>query len=1468
MSEEYTPSPRTYTRTNFVELLQLITPEVYKTEDLALSGVETNPFSNIINAHVQAANSISTVLPMSSVIGTQVSAINTLEGISQYFVKQNKLTNLNPFQFETKILIPLGQTLSNFDTSAEFQSYLSGTLLPSIVVPTPTDNSVLEANFSTLSSLTNDSLGASSVHEYLADVLGWFYFLNTSANGSLAWEPSGYVTSSLTRLYTGDTLETADGVRGFTEHIWRNYDVCSFFEDSALIPESYVSATSDRLHTYLSGTQKLSNLLSFVDAVYSKLHMDKTDFRVKTAFQDYIDAQTTLEDTVNKGPLQKFQTMMALGMADYTDAVENIGLIYDINQVKDEHLEYIAELIGWRLRGESPAKWRHQLRNAVDIYKKSGTLAAVQTAINTLIVDSVFDVSGQVQELWESYIPFLIWYALGTESEYFQNLETWTKDKAQIAGMERYSTSSLEENLKLVTDFILLDLYKLFPENFIFNNKKWDPPRFYTLDKFGCTEDLYTILGEDGMLPFHLHKPTDKGFQAYKQDAKVFDEEDQFDAALTYGPLGYGVYMAGLNHPGAGNRPIYLSATGDMNFVFNYRGHLNYPVPPFEEVKYFRDSSVTADLVEALVEKLKCFGVREAFADQVGTFIVDEGVTSDTNLGSLNEFLLLFSSCQVAPNYDSVMLSHSNYEKNLLNLWNGKSSHLFIDFDNTDFDFAKTTFEGDSRYALYEAARVGKEFAPGHAIVRTNLNASAEEFAYDYSGVDWDYLGINHDDDRGALGEGTVLANFESSSAKMRILAGGGDQGDLDWQSGRGGLNTFKRNMVDNIADTFAFDLPASTENLNTLVNRKALRRRNYRFTLPKEGYYDRTGFNGPTSWDASTVEHSYVSGIGELTLGYVASAGKFHPVADPVEPTGIWHFCEGLASTRTFSGIDTSTTFPYRGLSSVALNNNSKIPELSASATQYVDRCQTPPVYLVAHSLFEQKARDHAAEAIKVDSSSFDLDGYWKDNIQSYANQAIASGLVINSYDDYINFSFQSGLHKLHRDYYRHLGRHTLSVADMAKTANIFGHVFGKGLYNCDFALAGSAGTTFIASSFADSTSIVTSSTGAFIASDAGDMVVPVTGKFIEGSAFSAEFRNPHILSGVEFVQPSGIPEGSEFRVFKADKSFRTQGGENYLIENTVIKSKSTQGLARIRFDLSAYGDRINHLIKDHKFSLNIRSLVGDEIRNELGGGSVGVWIHTDTLEPTSNLMWSWTPSNKWVLHEESALDTALVLNQLAHIKTFPISSPAEGSKCLHDLLSPNPINNVKLSEVREEYFEDFTVDFDTRNYTIHNNFEYLDIIPVPEKYYKNKDLVHLQEFTPTNYIVEVFFVPNDNSSKYLLIDEVQLTDSTLRDWAAIGTGHGIETNGTPLRRFVAEDKLYLTKEELRQVLKFYNALMGQGTGIYATTLASRDAAITADIMEQSGGSRLNYRLFPEWTIFSKYGTDNQTYESLEFDN
>ena len=1148
---------------------------------------------------------------------------------------------------------------------------------------------------------------------------------------------------------------------------------------------------------------------------------------------------------------------------------------------------------------------------------------------------------------------------------------------------------------------------------------------------------MYTVIYEKENLPWHYHSRGSREFRQLRKEAADNGELRQWDAANTFGPLGPGVYMAGESHP-EGERPLYLSATGDPYFAFNFRQNRNFPLPPFEEEKYYKDCSLTENMVAFLMERLKCFGVREAFVDEMESYIMSSTVEASSNLGSLNEWLFFDTSAQLPPNYNTILRHITKYTYNVLGLWNGKSSHLFVDYDTTDFDFAKTTLEGDSKVALYEAARVIKRFVPAHAIPRININASANE-DITYSGTDWDYVSLDHGDEGFShLQTCSVLAGYECSGVSM-----GGPPGS---HSGRNQFNTFQRDAVDAFADPLI-----SSSTVTTAAPRKALRRRNYRFTLPEDGYYDRAGFNGPTNWDASTMEFGLrgrgepASGLGELTLGYLYSANAFYPVHDTANLSGVWHQCEDLGSPRTFSGAPTARTYPYRGLSSspllgvgeerwtslqyyrsidptdaaytkgrwklndtsdntaatrlyfgtkglgwgqsgfsntpildtaVSANQSDSVwcpknlasgdkialvqtgsddsanvgkrlvynvtgavtvnktshgsPQLANGAFYYTvpisyaygdgavlddddgadyveifsitteggqahhqDRGQLPPIYATMHKLYERQALEMAKNLMLSDPSAYSASSNWYNCAQSLANSGIASGYVGDTFDIYRDFKFGRGLHKTFADYCYYFNRHDLGRNEMFNTGpNIFAHIFDRALYNCDFSVEGSAVSTtlsgsFIASSIAidnpiswnngsgvfSTCAVNTYSTGAknlpasgtYIASSIEEMVLPMSGTFTPGKPLNAEYRNPKILSGIEFVQTSGAPSANEFRIFKLDPSFAVAGEDNFLIDNVVIKQKSSGGLPRIRFDLSSYGPRRNYLVPDHKFSLNISALVGEENRLRLGGETMGVWIHTNC---TSGWMWSFVPNDskyvsndnrladgRWIYHKEGDLSIREVTQNLAFKHTFEVKERTRNSdyrRCLGNIddYGSRQVNNGSLLNLISSDFTNFNIQFDTRNYSIYNNMEYSEVIPVPEEVYKSKDNVHT---SATNYYVEIFLMPTVDDSKYLLIEDIKLQDVTQRENAGIGTGYGIETKGTPLRPFVKEDKLELDKDEMQSVLKFFTGLMGSGVGVYATNYAARDKALTASVMERDGGGRLNYRLNPLWNVYEQ---------------
>jgi hypothetical protein len=393
----------------------------------------------------------------------------------------------------------------------------------------------------------------------------------------------------------------------------------------------------------------------------------------------------------------------------------------------------------------------------------------------------------------------------------------------------------------------------------------------------------------------------------------------------------------------------------------------------------------------------------------------------------------------------------------------------------------------------------------------------------------------------------------------------------------------------------------------------------------------------------------------------------------------------------------------------------------------------------------------------------------------------------------------------------------------------------------------------------------------GTYVANTIDSMVVPLNGYFSSNAFGNAEYRNPHILSGIEFVQTSGASNQNKFEIIKLDESLFLENDDSFLKNKVLIKSFCTNGLPRLRFDLSSYGPRVNTLIKDHYFTLKIKSQIASEVATEYGGGSMGVWIHTgiQTGENGDKYMWCWTPRNRWELIVYNKLTQRILIDDIAHTHNFDLFSVTVDPEYRNDtrercLGNDTPefesaqatITTSPFEYLKEQYLENIEINFDTRNYTNYNNYEYLEIIPVPENYYKIKNLVH---DTNTKYYVEIFKLPQGDVNKYLLISDIFLQDLTLKQNSGFQLNYGIETSSIPLVPFVEEERLYPDKEQLRHILKFFN-------GLIEDPLTTRDATISSPILDTSGGSRLNYKIHP--SLVSGTALNQGQYTSIDLTN
>ena len=1479
------PTSRNYYKRNYVDTLELITPDFYNQDDITASGYETNVVDVVINSHINAANSMTSELSglfVSAIPNTSFSSMDNINGIAQYFIQQNKLTNITPQSFERDLLFPVGKTLLDFNTSSDFYNYLSGTLLPTIV------NDYNDCNTRTVSAYDDT---ASGTHIHLINSLSWFYFLNLSGDSrGFAHEPSAIVASALTEnIYKGKRLSLNDGIKALTDFVYLNYETCAAWQGLNLIPDEFLPSgllDSSLSGPGTSGTQQLNKLKTIVDVIYSPHYSNRSDTKVRDSFNDYIDDGTLLSTTETKGPLHRLLKAFSYSMFDRLEEAEVINLLYDIDECPREYLHQIAKLIGWKLYGTSESRQRLQLKNAVSLYKKTGTKESIQGAVNSLFSEDIFDVSANIHELWESYIPFLIYYALSTESSLFEDFNSWTRQAAIDKGITTsagptYSSSSMDFNIRAVVDNILLYLTCLHP-------------------------DLFRIAGE----PFPL----------------LILSGNVVTPPLVGGrklPLQAGALIPGVS--------VFIE---DPNFQFNYRER-GFPIPPWEHISYYTQCEVTDSFINDLFEFLLCFGVTESFATSVREYIKDNTTRASDSFRDDNGWLMFTSGVNDPPNLGAILQDPTLSRTKMLSMWNGKSSHFKFIMHADSFDFTKNSFTHDSKWAPAYAARVTKDFAPAHSIPESRLETSANEYM-EFSGTaKWI---INPSKTESYIGSGfTVLesppftATVEKSDYPYLFAGAGVSAINLDGIR-RGGTNpsgqpiyrrTVNRLHLVNsgIHDAeFTEDQRAGLGGvLSATVFRNNIRRRNYKNTLPTKGYYDRTGFNMPISWDSSTIEYSYVagepslsgtsaSGLGMIPLGYVASAGYYLPIDDFSSIPGVYKNCETLDSPNTFSGVDTSNTFPCRGLSS--LGADSKSPQYRDSPANYVDRGQAADIIETMHSIKERQKLEKARHYVSSNFSYY-TDDYDQFNAElSFANSSTESdGWFPNSMDDYHNYKFERGLHQIYDAYTDKFKRHGMNMvaADVEGGPLIHAHLYGNGFFNGSFKVEGpnktlgnSGNLQLLVASAMSEVVPLTLSHSSFSGVVVGDSYTESHGSHLvsAGSLFassvmltgvcSVEIRNDTILSGIDLIHPSGVDVNNSFQIYNTAPTFSIDNpSKTYHISNTLIKLKSMKGLSRLRMSikeasgLSTYSPYYLRddgvLFPDHKYKLKVRYAAGTENGEYLGGVPIGAWIHT---EVESGTFWTYTTNNKWEKSDVSAISENFIkTNSHYHTqdtKKFPQVLARCGS------LASLPISTSStpslISELTEEDYTFMEVDFHTFN----KGLQRRDLVEEPYGSHfverpKNisEDLKQrLQDIgdlhtEDQNYVVELFMYPSpQNINKFIFVDHVGLLDETLNDkltYDVSGDWHSAPFS--VLRRgakYINPTTDTYTPEDIRVIFNFFNSTVGAN---HFSPLASRVASETEDLYGASGGGRLSYRQQPEYYSFTVDSTYNN-YTELKIDN
>ena len=1470
---------QTYFKRNYLEAIRKIVPQLYFSDEQAVSGSHISFPNQLINSHIIANKNQSTILPVSALVDDNyLSAIDNPSGFARFFYKQNTPATIAPDDFERNILFPLDKKFSDFKASASFINFISGTFLPSIPLVAVGHHATDNLATLTTSSYANDSSGT---YKYLANTLGWVYFLNRSGPAG-GFDSSTAVATLLTEtLWKGRSIVLEDCMKVYEEYLWRNQSTWGLTDK--IIPVDYVSSVSMSGVTYASGTQLLDRLKTLNNIVYSPHYLDSPDTKVEEAFTTYLTTSSLLQDgaliteTQEAGPLARFLEAMSFSIADSLTEQNEIGVLYDIGKCPDEFLDLLAELIGWRFIGADLDKWRVQLRNAVKIYKMKGTRRSIQFLLDTLFSTGVFDVntSNTLLELWEPYIPNILYYSLATSSPLFTNYETYSEASAARFGVPSYTKFSMETNIKYVVDKILFDLFLEFPENFRLGAAPFPKTRLYN---FVEVKEKWLPYGKEYAGPYHImHKgkyPSNYELPNFKKN-KLHAPPASVSA----------VYMTGLEHT---QDSKYLAlALDDPDFIFEYRNKINL-IPPYEKRQYYMNTQVTHAMVERIKYYLTCFGVDANFAIAVTDYLKENITESIDTDQAINNFLLFTKQKTYPPNYGNIIKDVTKERiidpVSLLSLWNGKSSHFLIRFDSSSFNWASNQLRSTGKYGIQKVKSALDQVIPAHAIPEMIVSLSALTDAMDAI-ADNDCREWRPNFNDLYEGSSTVTTNWGTCAV------------DMEYVGLANGLTPkrFKRIDVDNIHDPLLASGLISDGNNFIAVRRNSLRRRNYHNLLPETKMFTRLGKNNPGSLELSTSYYS--SSVGFLPLGFIPSSLTFQEIPLVTPPDAfiekvidhsnmpdVWHDCQNLSSPSSIFGYDISNTFASRAKQVVA----------TSDCNTYGRRGQLPEIMNTMHRVFDQ---EKYLQASSIVSGYLDTKGkinpnwpvsstlitpsefkYWyynaalfgegnMDVVKSIANHLINSTSSDESLNYFEHFKFGYAVQRFYSVFNNLYGGHgTQNNYDLMGVPNLFSHTYGPLIYNSNLDVDGSA---------IDTSGYLAASAPLYevnIAYYGGSGVLSVSGMkglYTDVGTYAAsdtsnaylskpEFRNNNLVSAIELVDSSVAPTINNllphptFSIFNlARANETTYSFSKYLVNNQIIKyhraaTNDRLPRLRIKIDNSDSSNKArNFLEPDHIYEVTVDAHNMPVVGNTLGNQDLCFWIHT---EPEDGKVWYYVPrglydpctklasEDQWVQVSVDDLATGGInIAQNRSLKQrfvydFKLNDPKGYGETGNKPLPPTKIydkhcwkpylleeiipgsNPLAILNISERTRKQLKFKFSTMN-----NTRLMRILNnLKDNYYADYGNVHRAD---QKYVLE-FFVREGDSNKFVVFESISLQDLTNYDKSIIQTRYG---------------DVRLDSKDLKAVFRYFKDLHGG--------INSRNATVTSGTMEVSGGSRLNYR-------------------------
>jgi len=819
-------------------------------------------------------------------------------------------------------------------------------------------------------------------------------------------------------------------------------------------------------------------------------------------------------------------------------------------------------------------------------------------------------------------------------------------------------------------------------------------------------------------------------------------------------------------------------------------------------------------------------------------------------------------------------------------LWNGKSSHVDLTLSAGDFDLSILEDSVADRDLFFQSLKVLDEFAPAHAILKTKIlisdNENATVSSVICSKIEKDLTASNSVSGETSIGDGGDTWNLDSN------LGGGSDDGVNMSALG----NIFKR------ADVANYGSPAFTTSGmvgaapvpfgNEGIGRNSRRRRNYAHTLPKSGsqLYLRDGASMPIILNPSdTGKDNY--------LGYIPSSGRYLSASAYNNLPALYGRGENLNSPHTYYGVDVSNTYPCRGTSSL----------VASSCHPYSVRGETPLIWVIMNELMRAKNLQRAGKQYEINSDYYYLSS-WMDVSGSLAN----SYNYPESIEDYENFEFGSDLHTLFnvwKDYYPDMSLRNFISFIFEYFKNLES---SSPLFNGDFELPGSAISIMppntIASEAGDPNqddSLWLDKTNLFmVGAEASGTYLLTSGI---DTPYLSEYSNSSLLSGITITAAQSVPQidapvmapvhveikTCPVKLYKVqDYPPPPYDENNYIIDKTFLvvpggsnfsyqqQPKFIFNSSKLKFDLKSIFDLnpeyLYNLGPERSYKIKVKfSFLNSQVHGAEGGNSffcAKLAVRTEYDTATSSFWYCDTPEDLGTISDNSGLT---ILNYDSQIwRKYECTSLGAIAKLEKDFLTSQYDFNGIASRMYVMRMWDYlmgTYDIPLRHNTIRSLLDESQMHEAELIFntYNRTDNVDLNNnngngihSSNTNYIIEIspavykyntiYNNLSDDTIPALVIEQVSITDMDSEMQTNLINNYTVPNFGTGEDETYTE-KIDLTPNQILRIFQFWN-------NVSTSVLQSRIGG--PGYTGPQGGSRLNYRMHPEWYNNTK-GASNQ---------